>query len=428
MNLPFRAKMFGDLDFHREAQHLAGWVYGTVPDSVVRISKAPGPVLFYAVPYVVASANADDATLWKFGVGWNFLWLTMALILLKDTATLLFSKTAGLIAVALAFILPLPLYYGIGILAETLAFVGVTFFCYGTARLFEKNSADKIGIAAIIWGMVALASARPNSLILYGLVPLILLWLAFGRHKSEWAVLRSYWTAYAGSVLVMILMFIMIRQLPGYSQKTNQESYFVYVAHQGRFQFRMEPWDWRFWEDDIRADSRDYQAWRQSSGQLRAQMQQSGQPLQQVYGDWVWQDVMNNPGLIIQQFFIKTLFGHFLQISSVPSNNFKLGPLQGKTGYYLLIGSINVINLLILLSAIAGFIKYCKQKRFLLLIIAPWLALIIFHGLIYMEQRYLFPARPVILILASPMLAIILQTLKTKFTHAIRSLPGHSAV
>jgi hypothetical protein len=157
-------------------------------------------------------------------------------------------------------------------------------------------------------------------------------------------------------------------------------------------------------------------------------MQQSGQPLQQVYGDWVWQDVMNNPGLIIQQFFIKTLFGHFLQISSVPSNNFKLGPLQGKTGYYLLIGSINVINLLILLSAIAGFIKYCKQKRFLLLIIAPWLALIIFHGLIYMEQRYLFPARPVILILASPMLAIILQTLKTKFTHAIRSLPGHSAV
>lgn len=429
VNLPFRAKSFGDLDFHQEARNIAGWIHGSVSGDVVKISKAPGPVLFYTAPYLLAGKNADDATLWKFGVGWNFLWLTIALLLLKDTATLLFSFREGWMVVCLTMLLPVHLYYGIGILAETLAFVGVAFFIYGTARIFERNTIDKAGIAAIVGGIVALCSARPNSLLLLGLIPMILLFFYFRKDKAGMTTaIRGYWSAWLVSVLAMFLLFILIRQLPGYSNKANQESYFIFVMHQGRFQFRTETWDWRFWDDEIRADSKDYQAWQQSSQLLHSSMAQTGKSIQTVYGKWVLEDILEHPSVVIKQFFVKILFGHFLQISSVSPDNFKLGPLQGKTGYYLIIGSINIFNLFILLCAIISFLKYFRTKRFLLLIIAPWLALIVFHGLVYMEQRYLFPARPIILLLASPIIVAILQNIKPRFTHDTRSLPGHSAI
>lgn len=411
--MPFKAKFYGDWTFHAEAKALAAWVHGQASGEVVAFTKAPGPVLFYGLPYVVAGAGKEDATYWKWALAWNLLWLAFALILIKKTAELLFGGRAGIAAVILAFLLPLHLYYGIGILAETMAFVGFTLFAYGTTVLFLEAGRTRSGSIALIAGLLFMVTARPNSLLILALLPVVMLWLWRGADTGLRARLGAYLASYAAACVLTILLSVGIRYLPGNQAQALQESYFVNVAHQGRFQFRTETWDWRFWESDIRPDSKDYQAWRASSSALQEEIKTSGRSRNEVYGSWLLQDAQSHPFVLLKQFGVRLAFGHFLQISSAPPEKFAIGPLKGPWIFYGLHIGINLFNLLLIYAAIVGFFRAVKTQRFVLLLIVPWLALSIFHGMVYMEQRYMFPARPVFLLLASPVLVTLISRLRS---------------
>ncbi len=57
---PVKSKPYGDGDFHIEAKALVSFVSGNAPFDIVSVSKAPGPVLFYAIPYYLAGDHSSD--------------------------------------------------------------------------------------------------------------------------------------------------------------------------------------------------------------------------------------------------------------------------------------------------------------------------------------------------------------------------------
>src|ERR1700742_4032050 len=66
--LPFGVSKFSDVYFHEEAKHLAGVVKGTARWKDTRVSRAPGPVLYYALPYLFVSWNAPEQSYWQLAV------------------------------------------------------------------------------------------------------------------------------------------------------------------------------------------------------------------------------------------------------------------------------------------------------------------------------------------------------------------------
>src|SRR5438876_9477037 len=73
--LPFGTPKLGDGFFHREAKTLARVIRGVEPWQAFSMSRAPAPVLYYAIPYLaVPPGSSDDRTL-QVGIGWTFGWV-----------------------------------------------------------------------------------------------------------------------------------------------------------------------------------------------------------------------------------------------------------------------------------------------------------------------------------------------------------------
>jgi hypothetical protein len=104
-------------------------------------------------------------------------------------------------------------------------------------------------------------------------------------------------------------------------------------------------------------------------------------------------DTVENWDNMVIQSIVRFFSGNYLQVSSTKVDNHSfLG---------ILLAIINLCNILINIFAILGFIKFFKENRQSLFIIAPVVALLFFHMLIYMEQRYLYPYRLIIIFFAA---------------------------
>jgi hypothetical protein len=156
--MPVKAKPFGDGDFHEETKVLAAFVRGEVSYENLAITKAPGPVLYYLIPYTLASADATDATRWKLAFGWTALLTTIALVMLvKAISSSLGARTACIFSMSI-FIVPLHVYYSMGVLAEGLAFLGVCWIMIGFL-----SGRVAVFYVSFTLGIVALVLARPNA-------------------------------------------------------------------------------------------------------------------------------------------------------------------------------------------------------------------------------------------------------------------------
>ena len=399
LNLPFKAKPFGDITFHEEAKNLALYLKGDIGYDKVMITKAPGPVIFYTPAYIVAPSSATDNQLWVYGVVFTFIMVTISLLLIFKIGASFFSKEVGLLSVLLFFIFPIHCYYSLGILAEAPAFFSLALALYGWLIAYHHPEKSKgwIWLTAGIWFLIL---NRPNAMLLLGFGFLIVLF-AFFKNKSFFAAYGKKLILTCLTVGVLGFAVLQLaKTITGTKSNGNQEELFYFVAHQGRFQFREEPTDFRFWDNEIRPDSKDYQNWVQSISDLDTKMVQTGKSHNQVYKEFLLDDMTEHPFWFTRQFFVKCFYGHIYFINSVKPNEFKLGPLHGTIGYWFFMLLINSINIMIILGA---FLFLFKEKN----LIRYWpfwaviVALLIFHGLTYMEPRYMFPARVALYIMSA---------------------------
>lgn len=391
LNLPFKAKPFGDDTFHVEAKNMARYIKGAVGYDKVTVTKAPGPIVFYTIPYLIAPSTATDNQLWVYATVFTFLIVTVSLLLIFRIGSSFFSKEVGFLAILLFFIFPIHCYYSLGILAEVPAFFSLTVALYGWSVAFQNPNKIK-GWTLLILGLWFLILNRPNTMLILALGFLIVAYTFFKRKEF----FKMYGKKLALTFFTVGLLGFGTLQLAkvitGTKSGENQEGLFYYVAHLGRFQFREEPTDFRFWDNDNRADSKDYQNWGKSGGQLAVIIDRTHKPSNQVYKEFLINDALEHPFLFTRQFFVKCFYGHVYFINSVQPKDFHLGPIRGITGYWFVMLIINCVNLLLIFGA---FVFLFKEKS----LINYWpfwaviLSLLIFHGLTYMEPRYMFPSR-----------------------------------
>ncbi len=147
--LPVKAKPFGDGDFHEETKVLAALARGAATYDMLAITKAPGPVLYYFIPYVLCSPNSLDATFWRAATAWTAIISTLTVLTLFGAIVKKFNLRTGLIFAFLVFALPLHIYYSMGVLAESLAFLGVCWMIIG--YLNETPNGFICGLHSASW-------------------------------------------------------------------------------------------------------------------------------------------------------------------------------------------------------------------------------------------------------------------------------------
>ncbi len=399
LNLPFKAKPFGDITFHQEAKNMALYLKGAIGYDKVTITKAPGPVFFYTPAYMVAPSTATDNQLWVYGVVFTFLIVTISLLLIFRIGSSFFSKEVGLLSVLLFFIFPIHCYYSLGILAEAPAFFSLTLALYGWSKVFH-NPNKIAGWIVLTLGMWFLILNRPNTMLLLGLGFAVVTYSFFWKKEFFAVYGKKLALTFCAVGLLGFGILQVAKAVTGTKSNEDQEGLFYFVAHQGRFQFREEPTDFRFWDDEIRPDSKDYQNWGKSGKELAGIMAQTHRSYKSVYREFLINDVFEHPFWFTRQFFVKCFYGHVYFINSVKPDKFHLGPIHGVLGYWFIILLINAINILIIFGA---FLFLFKEKK----LINYWLfwsvivALLIFHGMTYMEPRYIFPSRVALYIMSA---------------------------
>ncbi|QNL20569.1 hypothetical protein HZR84_00915 [Hyphobacterium sp. CCMP332] len=389
---PVKAKVLGDQDFHIEAKSIAAYLHGLNSYNEISITKAPGPVLFYTLPYFLAGKNPSDVRLVNFARVWICVLSTIFLFWAYKSLLRIFSAQISNIFALFVFIIPLHVYYSMGILAEGPAFLSVLLIIIGFIKFQKKE-----GFWTFVLGLIFLVLSRPNSILCLPIIFSLGLyyWYFKKRPMSGKYLLAS---VYAGLVIVLITTFV--KMLPNERQTLNQETYLAYVIHIGRFQFRTEEFDWRFWDGNNRSDSRDYQNYISSVHALESQIENSNDSKSGVYYDWIIRDLKEHPFMAVKQFFVRIIFGNTLRINSISTDSFSIFGIKGKTVYYAITIALNIINYLILLLALFFIIQKSSWKKYwplISIILAIW----IFNGIVYIEQRYLFPTRPIIYFLAS---------------------------
>jgi len=355
--------------------------------------------LFYTPVYLLASSEATDDQLWGFAVVFTFVIGMISLLLIFKIGTVFFSKEVGLLSVLLFFAFPIHCYYSLGILAEMPAFFSMALALYGWSIAFVEPD-KKRGWILLTIGMWFLILNRPNAVLLLGILFLVIGY-SFFKNKLLYATYgKKLVFTFLGVLILGLGALQLAKKVNGNESGGSQESYFYYVAHIGRFQFREEPTDLRFWESDNRPDSKDYQNWIKSGSQLDIEISKTNHSYNSVYREFLITDMIEHPLLTTRQFLIRCMYGHLNIISKVQPAQFSLGPLNGAFGFWLFLLVINSINLIVL----AGVILFLFQEKNLINYWIFWgisLALLIFHGLTYMEPRYMFPSKVALYIMSS---------------------------
>jgi 4-amino-4-deoxy-L-arabinose transferase-like glycosyltransferase len=399
LNFPFKANRFGDATFHLESKNLALFIKGKATFEKVMVTKAPGPILFYTPAYLLAPSDATDDQLWVYGVVFTSIMVTISLLLIFRIGAAFFSREVGLLSVFLFFIFPIHCYYSLGILAEVPAFFSLALAIYGWSIAFREPDIKK-GWIMLTLGMWLLILNRPNAILLLGILFLVIVY-SFFKNKMFY---KKYGKKMGFTFLSVLVLGIgalqLAKKINGTKFGGNQESYFYFVTHIGRFQFREEPTDFRFWESDNRPDSKDYQNWILSDVKLNEVMSKTKRSYNEVYRDFIIRDVAEHPFLFTRQFLVRAFYGHVNIISKVQPSQFELGPFKGAVGYWSFLLIINSINLIVLAGAVLFLFKEKNLIQYWIFW-GIWVALLVFHGLTYMEPRYVFPSKVVLYIMSA---------------------------
>ncbi len=407
-NLPFAPSKYGDHDFHIEAQNFASFLRGVGGFETLAVTRAPGPSFFYTVPYLLVAPGSPDELFWKFGFAWTVCWMAVALLMIRRASEILGGPWSGKVAGLMVLASPFSVYYSYAITGEPLAYIGVSAFIYGWARWQSDQSSEqqKRRAARLAFlGLVAFMLARPNAALLLPIAGLVALVLrrksdVNSRAQARFAIHCVLWGA-----LALLLMNVMGRALHGRAGNLRQSDYLRYTVFQGRYQFRDEPKDWRFFGETTRPDSKDWRNFQQQLADFRIESERTGVPVGALFQNFVVTDLKAHPFLFVRQAIERIVFGQITLVNSVKKESFRLGPLRGPFGYFILHLFINLSNLLLLGSSVAAI----YLRRHVLIQMWPlwgtFVGLLAFHAVVYMEPRYLFPARVIIAILGSTVLA-----------------------
>jgi hypothetical protein len=379
-------KPFGDGDFHIETKTIVDFIYERDTYDNISVTKAPGPILFYIIPYLFVGKFNLDIYYLNISILWSWFWILFSISKLYLEIQKKFDTRIALIFMLIMSFFPYHFYYMKGIWAESVAFISVIWIIILLLRIPKTETIfnSKWFVIILFHGLLFLS--RPNSLLI-----LFFYFLYFFISKGN-PIRKFILFLVFGSTLIVGVTKVLIDSLPNrrLHQTLNQNEYFWMVAHEGRFQFRDETWDWRHFGSTTRANSIDFVNYKNS----QLELEKINDNYSSIYKKFVINDILNHPLLIVKQILVRFLNGFCLRLSSFDHLLYDNSLSLTEVVFYLM----NLINYSILILGLWGFSTLYNQSLQLLILI--FVGIVLFSCIVYMEQRYLFPVR-VIIYLAS---------------------------
>ena len=412
--LPFEASKYGDIYFHRESKELARVIRGLDSWHEIRIARAPGPVFYYAIPYSLVPPESPDEAYWRAALIWNILGMSLSILMIRRTGELLGGAFAGKLAVFLSLLLPFAVYYSFGIAAETPAFVATVCFMLGWALWWRARPRRLLSTPCClgVGGLIGLVLCRPNALVVIGLAGIcaVALWRRSARTspRGRLADVNFAVLCVSATLAAILLVSFSIEHLSDKRGVKLQASNFSDVLFFGSFQFRSEPWDWRFWGKATRGGSTDYQNWQDAHNQLITESAQSGVPISRLEMEWAMRDMIHHPLERLKMFAVRALAMNIWIEHSTPraSGSGLFGRRSALFLFHLLLNAIAMIPVIA-----SGWFLAANRKEFFRYwpLWAPWLGLLLFHSFLYAEPRYILPGLPGETIMAACVIAAALD-------------------
>jgi len=110
---------------------------------------------------------------------------------------------------------------------------------------------------------------------------------------------------------------------------------------QGRWQFRDEPWDWRYWQGRYREGSRDYAGFLATEDRIRADAAGSDARFADLEWEWIRNDVLSHPVLTLRMIAVRTLALNLVWANNRPEFSLSAARRNPKSvGFHLVLNLV----------------------------------------------------------------------------------------
>jgi hypothetical protein len=384
--LPFKPKPFGDGEYHIGTIQLIDFVFNGFQGNV-RVDKGLFTLFYYFIPYSLAYVFHSDSVYYFFGILFNAAITCWAIKYLFSSFKIMgFSTMTKFWTIVVLSIFPIHIYYSMGIWAEPASFFAVCVFIYLWVKIVIGKSKSVFDFVVLAFSVVMLIGLRPN-LFLFGL--LFLLYVLAG--KFSWRNKIVFVLFFAG---IFSFMFIAEKALDPHFGTFKKEEFCRQLVR-SRYELRDEPFNWLPQHRPHISYSSDYLNYLSRIKEFDSICAANNLDKTTYYIKWVVNDIVDNPVLTLKQYGLK-----FFQ-----SQSFIVSPLMKsnksafvKFGIHLYINAVNWV--LIFVSIISIFVMIKEKKVELLLpLLFLWASSLLYVFVFHSEQRYMFPARPVLLFL-----------------------------
>ena len=382
---PFKPKPFGDGEYHIGTIELINFICNGF-QGTVRVDKGLLTLVYYTIPYSFAYVFHNELDYYFFGVLFNGVITCLAVkYLFLSFKTMGFSTKSKFTAIVILCVLPIPIYYSMGIWSEPASFFAVCIMIYLWVKIVIKKSDSIFDFIMLAFSVIMLIGVRPN-LFLFGLFFLLYI-ISFGKFK--WLNKLVFMMFFVG--IIGCLYFAEQALDPNFGKFKKEE--FCRQLVRSRYELRDEPFNWLPQHSPQISYSSDYINYLSKIKEFDAICAINNLDKTTYYVKWAVKDILNNPVLTIKQYFLK-----FFQ-----SQSFIISPLMksdkssfSKIGIHLY---INAINWILIFFSISSIFIMIKEKKTALLVpfLFLWISALLYVFIFHSEQRYLFPIRPVLI-------------------------------
>lgn len=384
--LPFKPKLFGDGEYHEGTIQLIQYIINGFQGHV-RVDKGLFTLFYYLPPYALAYVFHNDTVFYLFGIVFNCVITCWAVKYLFASFDLMgFSDVSKFWSIIVLNLFPIHIYYAMGILAESAAFFGTTIFLYTWLKITKGKGNSSKGFLILAFSLIMLSGTRPN------LLPFLILFsLYFLTKKEEWKFKMVFISPLGIMMILLAVTENKINDTDGAFKKDIFRRHLLW----SRFELRDNPYEWLPQDGQKEFATDDYLNNLAKRKELDSICVADKLDKTTYYIHWVANDIIHNPILTLRQYGLK-----FFQ-----SQAFVISPLMKynknnwiKYGIHIY---INVINYIIILFSIGSICILMREKNheimIPLLLLWGWSLLYVF--VFHSEQRYMFPMRPVLLLL-----------------------------
>ncbi|MGC8761099.1 MAG: hypothetical protein ACP5VC_14170, partial [Bryobacteraceae bacterium] len=197
------------------------------------------------------------------------------------------------------------------------------------------------------------------------------------------------------------------------SKAVRQDSFLTHVLIQGAFQYRTEILDWRAWEKETRAGSRDYADYEGTRRRLAEFQRMTGQPMPALEWEWLRRSFLREPWVWLRMAPVKAASALWFRISPMRVERvFGKGSIAELAAFGISL-VLNAPVLAALILAVAWTRRAIKEETpALMMCWTPFAAGILFVSITYSEPRYLVPGMTGVVVLAALRLAQHLERLR----------------